>query len=92
MEAKDAFALMERFNMVYTPKKASWLNVIEIEFSVLSKQCLDRRIATIDQLRKEVLIWADQREKDRIKINWLFSKEKARGKMVNKYKRIREIS
>lgn len=43
--AAEAFALAQRFEMVYTPKKASWLNMAEIELSALSKQCLDRRIA-----------------------------------------------
>lgn len=89
MEPKNAFDLMNRFDMVYTPKKASWLNVIEIEFAALSKQCLDRRIPTTEELRKEVLSWTAQREADEIKINWLFSKEKARKKMSSKYDKIR---
>ncbi len=74
--------------MVYTPKKASWLNVIEIEFSALSKQCLDRRIGNIDILRKEVITWTNQRTKDEIKINWQFSKIKARKKFNKQYKAI----
>ena len=53
--AEDAFALAQRVEFYSTPKKASWLNMIEIELSALSKQCFARRIATKDQLEQEVL-------------------------------------
>lgn len=53
-DAPEAFALSQRFEMVYTPKKTSWLNMVEIELSVLSKQCLDRRIANVRTLSGEV--------------------------------------
>jgi hypothetical protein len=64
--------------VIYTPKKASSLNVIEIDFSALSKQCLDCRIGNIDELKKEVATWTNKRIKDQVKINWQFSKEKAK--------------
>ena len=63
MDAKDAFSLMSRFDMVFTPQKASWLNIIEIEFSALSRQCLNRRIGEIKILRKEVMKWTKKRIK-----------------------------
>ncbi|MCB9026558.1 MAG: hypothetical protein H6625_09600 [Bdellovibrionaceae bacterium] len=53
--------------MDYSPKKASWLKVIEIEFSALSEQCLDRRIGEISKLREETLIWARKRTKAKVK-------------------------
>ena len=53
-KAEEAFNLMDRFEMIYTPRKASWLNMIEIELAALSKQCLDRRIGNIETLRREV--------------------------------------
>ena len=53
--AEEAFALSQRFEFYYTPKSASWLNMIEIEFSAFSKQCLSRRIATKEEPTKEVL-------------------------------------
>ncbi len=56
MPPQQAFALAQRFDMEYTPKKASWLNMAEIEFSALSKQCLDRRIGEMSTLKKEVAI------------------------------------
>ena len=60
--------------MVYTPKQASWLNMAEIEFSALSKQCLDRRIGDMKTMKEEVDVWVKKRNKDRVKINWQFSK------------------
>ena len=69
--AEDAFALAQRFEFYYTPKKASWLNMIEIEFSALSKQCFARRIATKDQLEQEVLAIVKEREENALTINWL---------------------
>lgn len=72
-------ALWERFTIHYTPKHGSWLNQAEIEIGVLSRQCLGRRrIATLDQLAHEVRLWNTQVNKDRLKINWRFTRKKAR--------------
>jgi DDE superfamily endonuclease len=86
--AAEAFALAQRFEFHYTPKSGSWLNMIECEFSVLSRQCLDRRIATIEQLKKQVLALIKERSEKQIKINWQFSIETARSKMNKHYQRI----
>jgi hypothetical protein len=51
----EAFALAQRFEFYFTPKSASWLNMIEIEFSALSRQCLQRRIPTQEQMEREVM-------------------------------------
>ncbi|GCC10062.1 hypothetical protein IPdc08_00082 [archaeon] len=56
---KSAFRLAQRFQMVYTPKKASWLNMAEIELSTLSKQCLDRRIDDQETFSKEYMLGPD---------------------------------
>ena len=88
-EAPEAFGLSERFEMVYTPKKASWLNMAEIEFSALSKQCLDRRIADIKVLAKEVYAWMKKRNRLKIAIHWQFTKNKARNKFQRFYQHIR---
>lgn len=88
MPAKEAFALSQRFEMIYTPKKASWLNMAEIEFSALSKQCLDRRIGDLKVLMTEVNAWAKKRNKNKIKINWQFTKNNARGKFERFYEKI----
>lgn len=87
--AEKAFQLSQRFDMVYTPKKASWLNMVEIEFSALSKQCLNRRIADINTLSQEVYTWTKKRIKNNIQINWQFTKQNARDKFNRAYKTIR---
>lgn len=87
-DAQKAFALSQRFEMVYTPKKASWLNMAEIELSALSKQCLDRRIGAMNLLSKEVIPWALERNRRGIKITWQFTKNKAREKFSRFYAHI----
>jgi DDE superfamily endonuclease len=86
--AEEAFALSERFEFYYTPKSASWLNMIEIEFSALSKQCLNRRIATKKQLENEVTAIVKEREEKAIKIDWQFSIESARNKLNRHYQQV----
>src|SRR5262249_47354466 len=85
LPAEEAFALAERFEFHYTPKSASWLNMIEIEFSVLSRQRLDRRIPSIERLEKEMLRLVKERAKKKIKIHWQFSLETARTKLNKHY-------
>lgn len=85
MPAHDAFALAQRFEFHYTPKSASWLNMIECEFSALARQCLNRRIPTIEKLEKEVLAHIKERSEQKIKINWQFSIESARDKLNRHY-------
>jgi len=89
--AWEAFELSQRFEMVYTPKKASWLNMAEIELSVLSKQCLDRRIADQDTLAAEVIPWVQRRDQQKAMITWSFSKNKARKKMARHYELVRKL-
>lgn len=86
MPPEEAFALSERFEMVYTPKKASWLNMAEIELSALSKQCLDRRIAQQKILKSEVETWVRQRNRKKTTITWNFTKNQARNKFEKYYK------
>ena len=86
--AEEAFALSQRFEFYYTPKSASWLNMIELEFSALSKQCLNRRIATTEELTKEVMRVVKEREEKAIKITWQFSIESARTKLNRHYEAV----
>ena len=86
-----AFYLMNRFEMIFTPKKASWLNMVEIEFAALSKQCLDRRIGKIEFLEKEVKTWTNERNKKSVKINWQFTNMAAREKMSRHYKKVQNF-
>jgi len=80
-----AFALKQTFEVHYTPKKASWLNMAEIELSVLAKQCLDRRIPAFEQLTAEVLAWVCQRNEKPTPIRWQFTPEMARLKFKRFY-------
>lgn len=87
-EAEEAYRLSQKFEFVYTPKSASWLNMIEIEFSAISRLCLDRRIASKETLTKEVLAIVKEREEKQIKINWQFSIQTAREKLNRHYKAV----
>jgi len=73
-----AKALWDRFEFVYTPKHGSWLDMAEIELNVLIKQCLNRRIDNIEEMRSEVAAWQQQRDNMNSKINWQFTCENAR--------------
>jgi hypothetical protein len=88
LNADEAYALAARFEFIYTPKSASWLNMIECEFSVISRQCLDRRIATIAHLQNEVLALLKERSAKGIKIHWQFSIAAARSKLNQHYTRV----
>jgi hypothetical protein len=87
--AAEAFALAQRFEMVYTPKKASWLNMAEIELSALSKQCLDRRIAEMQTLAVQVGSWTRRRNRLKATICWNFTKNDARKKLNRFYETIK---
>lgn len=88
LPAHEAFALAQKIDFVYTPKSASWLNMIEIEFSAISRQCLNRRIPTLEKLTAEVLAIVREREEQQIKINWQFSIPVARKTMNSHYQRV----
>lgn len=92
LPADEAFALAQRFEFWYTPKSASWLNMIEIEFSALARLCLNRRIPTIEKLESEVLALIAERHEKRIKINWQFSVEACREKLNARYSVVNEAN
>lgn len=89
-EAEEAFRLSQKFQFIHTPKSASWLNMIEIEFSAISRLCLDRRIPSKELLEKEVLAIVKERSEKAIKINWQFSIETAREKLNRHYEKVNE--
>jgi hypothetical protein len=88
LPADEARALAERFEFFFTPKSASWLNMIEIEFSALTRFCLARRIPTIEQLEREVLALVTERKTKKIKISWQFSLQSARSKLNSHYVKV----
>lgn len=87
----EAFALSQQFELHYTPKKGSWLNMAESEFAALSTQCLDRRIAGVDTLRQEVLAWATKRNHERKTVHWRFSQTDARTKLQRHYQNVQKF-
>jgi hypothetical protein len=87
----QAFELAQRFDMHYTPKKGSWLNMAEIELAALSKQCLDRRIPDTPQLRREVLAWADRRNLEGCTVQWTFAHSAARTKLKRHYDNVNKL-
>jgi len=88
LPADEAFALAQRFEFHYTPKSASWLNMIEIECSALSRQCLNRRIPSQEKLTEEITTIIEERNKHKVKIEWQFSIKNARTKLNNKYQAV----
>ena len=83
--AAEAHRLAQRLEVVYTPRNGSWLNVAEIELSVLSKQCLDRRIGSPEQLRKELTAWQRQRNATHSRVHWRFTIDDARTRLHRLY-------
>ena len=92
LSAQEAAKLAARFELYYTPKCGSWLNMIELEFSALSPQCLNRRIPTQDELEKQVLAWADERNHKQVKIKWQFTVEKARDSLNTQYVKVNPVN
>jgi DDE superfamily endonuclease len=81
----EARRLMERFEVHYTPKHGRWLNMAEIERSVLATQCLDRRIPDPTTLRQEVSAWERQRNTAQYRVDWRFTTHDARIKLKRLY-------
>ena len=84
-EPERARRIAERFEVHHTPKHGSWLNVAEIELSVLSRQCLDRRIESTDELWKELEAWEVERNDRQVGVNWRFTTADARIKLKRLY-------
>jgi transposase len=83
--ASEARRILRRMEFHYTPKHASWLNMVEIEIGVLRGQCLDRRICDRKRLIREIAAWEKRRNADKAKIRWMFTTEKAREKLRKAY-------
>jgi len=81
----EARRILRRLEFHYTPKHASWLNMVEIEIGVLRGQCLDRRIDDPKCLRREIAAWERQRNAAGARIKWMFTTDKARAKMGRAY-------
>jgi hypothetical protein len=82
---EEAKRLTERIELHHTPKHGSWLNIAEIELSVLGRQCLARRIAQQDTLQRKIEQWEQQRNTIATKVDWQFTTEQARIKLRSLY-------
>lgn len=81
----EALRLLRRLEIHYTPKHGSWLNMAEGEFSVLQRQCLDRRISDSGILQQEIAAWQIQRNREAVGADWRFTTEDARVKLRKLY-------
>ena len=86
---EEALRLVRKLDLVHTPKHGSWLNMAEPELSVLSRQCLNRRIAEEDTVAQEARQWAADRNATQVAIDWQFRTEDARIKLKHLYPKIK---
>ena len=88
---EEARRMIDKLEFHYTPKHGSWLDMAEIELSILSRQCLDRRIPTQDILRREVKAWEEKRNARKVTTQWRFTTEDARIKLKRLYPKMPEL-
>jgi len=81
----EALRILQKLEFHYTPKHGSWLNMVEIELSVLSRQCLGQRIGDIPTLQREVSAWQERRNAQHTTVHWQFSVQNARTKLTRLY-------
>lgn len=84
-EPSKARRILRRLDFCYTPKHGSWLNMAEIELSVLARQCLNRRIPDMSTLKEEVASWCEERNREQTWIDWRFTTDDARVKLKHLY-------
>jgi hypothetical protein len=89
---EEARRIFERLELHYTPKYGSWLNMAEIELSVLQRQCLDRRIPDLSTLKHEVAAWEEERNTQAVKVDWRFTTKDARIRLKRLYPSIQSDS
>ena len=88
-EPAEALRIANRLELVHTPKHGSWLNVAESELSVLTRQCLGRRIAEQDTVATEATAWSSQRNEEQVGVDWHFTTEDARIRLKRLYPKIK---
>ena len=84
-EPPEARRLAKRLDIRYTPKHGSWLNTAEVELSVLTSQCLDRRIADLETMQREINAWEQERNARQTGVDWRFTTEDARIRLRRLY-------
>jgi len=86
--ADKALSLVKRLEIHYTPRHGSWLNIAEIELSVMTQQCLGRRIPSIEALNEQLSAWMRDRNHEAKHVDWHFTTEQARGKLKYLYPKL----
>ncbi len=87
---EEALRLLSKLEFHFTPKHGSWLNMAETELSILSRQCLNRRIPDQERLKAEIKAWEEERNRKCLKVDWQFRTEDARIKLKRLYPSIQE--
>ncbi len=82
---EEARRIIKRLEIHYTPKHGSWLDIAEIELNVMTRQCLSKRIASIEHLQKELFVWENERNSSQACVNWQFKTKDARIKLASLY-------
>ena len=88
----EARRIIKRLEIHYTPKHGSWLDMAEIELNVMTRQCLSRRISTLDKLKCELSAWEMERNGDTAKIQWHFQTGDAREKLISLYPTLSSVT
>lgn len=82
---EEARRIIKRLEIHYTPKHGSWLDIAEIELNVMTRQCLSRRIRSIENLQRELSVWENERNSKQAGVNWQFKTKDARIKLTSLY-------
>jgi len=82
---EEARRIIRKLEIHYTPKHGSWLDIAEIELNIMTRQCLDRRIDSIEKLTSELAAWEKERNENHSKVNWHFRTKDARVKLISLY-------
>lgn len=85
LDEQRAWQLREKISFCFTPKHASWLNQAEIEFSALTRQCLQQRIASLEEMKRKVKAWQQMRNQQKVSISWNYTTKDARKTFSNFY-------
>ena len=85
---EEARRIIKKLEIHYTPKHGSWLDIAEIELNVMTRQCLNRRIDSIEKLTSELAAWEKERNENHAKVNWHFRTKDARLKLISLYPEI----
>jgi hypothetical protein len=82
---EEARRIIRKLEIHYTPKHGSWLDIAEIELNIMTRQCLNRRIDSIEKLTSELAAWEKKRNENHLKVNWHFRTKDARVKLISLY-------